>query len=820
MNTIISRFSASLMLFLLVSSISCKDNNKPDKPAPEPENETEVPDGMERIYLSADNSSTRNALGIVPYAFSEYALEVNGTSATISKDASGKFYADVKKADRYNAVLKTKGISIWYGPTAYSNLIIPYSQFVGTTAEDMRKFPLYASIESGEGKFEFNDGFSVLNIKPKGSGSIISIKVKSPGAKLAGTGSFISSNEAIQLSDGLDFIVMNCTGKIGTGTSISAGKSFPIVIAPGSYPGGFEITVVDSSHKSMVYKVSPAELKAGEVLSVEFQYRPDDDLIWFESFDNFVWGGDIMGGSASQGFSPSAETVGINGATSRTGYEYALSKVAYNTAGSGFIQPNVWDNVSGKTVGTSHQMSDSYIKSRYLSDWMYMFRCQEYQGCIAVASTGTARGIMRTPAFGNIEGVADMKISFDFCFCSGINDDLLCQVSGGGMITGVTIDGVPYNLDSNNSGYEASNAILKVWNNSVSVPSSIASAKTWHHIELDVERAGGGTSLYLAGNKTSSMNHGFYVDNIEVRKIADRTKKAAGTVRLLYWNIQNGMWSDQANNYNNFVKWVKTYDPDICVWCEAETIYKDNTSSSTSARFLPGGWGTLGARYGHNYAAVGGDRDNYPQAITSKYPIKTVLRITDSDVAGKPIAHGAAIQEVNAEGRNLSFVTCHMWPQAYGYGISGDSAREASKAKHEGDYYREFEMEYIVKKTINNPDYSGREWILLGDLNSRSRLDNWYYKYAENSTSLLTQDVILKKTDLKDIIHETYPDYFISSTYGSSRIDYVYASPALMEKVEDAYIVIDGWTAPKVSNYVESFRDPSDHRPIIVDFKL
>ena len=38
-------------------------------------------------------------------------------------------------------------------------------------------------------------------------------------------------------------------------------------------------------------------------------------------------------------------------------------------------------------------------------------------------------------------------------------------------------------------------------------------------------------------------------------------------LRLLYWNIQNGMWSDQANNYNNFVAWVKKYDPDICVWC-------------------------------------------------------------------------------------------------------------------------------------------------------------------------------------------------------------------------------------------------------------
>ena len=33
-------------------------------------------------------------------------------------------------------------------------------------------------------------------------------------------------------------------------------------------------------------------------------------------------------------------------------------------------------------------------------------------------------------------------------------------------------------------------------------------------------------------------------------------------LRVLYWNIQNGMWADQGNNYDNFVEWVKRYDPD------------------------------------------------------------------------------------------------------------------------------------------------------------------------------------------------------------------------------------------------------------------
>ena len=50
-------------------------------------------------------------------------------------------------------------------------------------------------------------------------------------------------------------------------------------------------------------------------------------------------------------------------------------------------------------------------------------------------------------------------------------------------------------------------------------------------------------------------------------------------VRLLYWNIQNGMWHDQDNNYDNFVQFVKEQDPDICVWCEAESRYREYTAT-------------------------------------------------------------------------------------------------------------------------------------------------------------------------------------------------------------------------------------------------
>ena len=86
----------------------------------------------------------------------------------------------------------------------------------------------------------------------------------------------------------------------------------------------------------------------------------------------------------------------------------------------------------------------------------------------------------------------------------------------------------------------------------------------------------------------------------------------------------------------------------------------------TAERFLPDGWPALAARYGHSYYALSGKRDNVPQEITSKYPVTTLLKITDTDVSGKPVAHGAAIQQVEVNGRKINFVTCHMWPQGMG----------------------------------------------------------------------------------------------------------------------------------------------------------
>ena len=298
-----------------------------------------------------------------------------------------------------------------------------------------------------------------------------------------------------------------------------------------------------------------------------------------------------------------------------------------------------------------------------------------------------------------------------------------------------------------------------------------------------------------------------------------KPKNPKNNMRLLYWNIQNGMWSGQGDNYDKFVEWVRAYDPDVCVWCEAQSIYKTGTADKMDVadRYLVGNWGELAARYGHKYWYVGGHRDNYPQVITSKYPIENVERL----VGSKPdsvVTHGAGWARIEKNGKTVNIVTLHTWPQVYAFQAKD---RDASRAENGGDKYRRMEMEYICNHTIHSvPGAEKQFWMMMGDFNSRSRADNWYYGYPENDTRLLVHNHILDHTNLKDIIAERYPGSFISSTYGNARIDYMYASPSMYARIVNALTVMDKWTTATQSPYESNFYDPSDHRPILADFEL
>lgn len=818
----------ALLIMIGLFCIGCDGSEKPTTSQTQDDEyeDIKVVDGKVCFFLSESAEPVRTWMGVGKRAWNKASVSIDGISYPVETDIKGRHYINVAASDLgiYNAVLTTTESSDWYGASAYADVKLPYSQFWNTTAGALQSYPMYGAYTRENGnKMIFNDAFAVLDLSLTGQGQIVSVKVDNLAEKaIAGSANFMPSLGGFTINRGVDFVVLNCSndGKY-VALSNNAPKHFYVMLAPGEYPSGLKITVTDSKHQAVVHTLSAPTLVAGRATTVELKYAPDADLVYYESFDNFVWGGNIMGGQEAVGYAPTADNITVSTGTDRNGYSDSFAQVPCTNPGSAFIQPNTWSEVNQKTVGDAHLMSKTYVDSRNIGDYTYMFRCQEYQGCIACGTGNSARGICQTAPLQAIEGVQSVKVSFDFCYQYGSTDQLLFQIINGGMIASVTVDGKEVALGAGNSTYVGNSSHYILEKSYVTLPSSESVAKNWHRVDVVVNNATDGTMLFWGGNDVNVGVHGFYLDNIEVRSLG---KMATGpnNLRVLYWNIQNGMWADQANNYNSFVEWVTKYDPDICVWCESATIYQNNTNSSqaASSRFLPDGWSALAARYGHSYTAIGGWRDNYPQIITSKYPISTLLAITNSDEPLKPISHGSAIQQVNVGGRKINIVTLHTWPQSYGYGVA-TADRAASTANHDGDKYREFEISYICAHTVNDAAYAAQQdWLMMGDFNSRSRVDNWYYGYAANDTRLLVHNHILDNTDLKDIIAERNPGCFISSTYGNSRIDYMYASPSMYDRVVNAMTVVDKWTTLTPSPYVSSFYYPSDHRPILVDFEL
>ena len=352
---------------------------------------------------------------------------------------------------------------------------------------------------------------------------------------------------------------------------------------------------------------------------------------------------------------------------------------------------------------------------------------------------------------------------------------------------------------------------------------------------------------------------------------AQKKKNDGANLRVLYYNIQNGMWADQGNNFDTFVKWVNEKNPDICVWCEAETIYYPESSKeieNPEGKILPAGWSELAARYGHDYVWMSGHRDPYPQVITSKYPIENMLQSTGNG-ADTLVYHGFGHARVQVDGVPVNLVSLHLYPFSYIEKESPERVRirrerEIATSKYEaavaagateqvlsvlradmdkkteahrairsaersassnaghGNAYRKMEVEYIVNHTSGKSQNPGQEyWIMCGDFNSYSHLDNWHYKWGDGATVWhVTKYIESACPYYYDIVVEHFPGIFCRSTMGNSRIDFMYVSKALLKASKKVDPNTDWFTKQSYSDVNKHFKIPSDHRPIIADFNL
>ncbi|WP_256012209.1 endonuclease/exonuclease/phosphatase family protein [Desertivirga xinjiangensis] len=256
------------------------------------------------------------------------------------------------------------------------------------------------------------------------------------------------------------------------------------------------------------------------------------------------------------------------------------------------------------------------------------------------------------------------------------------------------------------------------------------------------------------------------------------------TLRVISYNILEGMKNDRAKNYDNFVAWVKSYDPDILLLQEANGFTQESLQG-------------LAARFDHPYVLTNlKATDNYPVAITSRFPLESRRRVTLN------VSHGAIFAKLS--NRNLNLVVTHLWPQNYWH-QQGDGL---------GNDYRLQEINTVLDSTIRKfPQESN--WILAGDFNAVAAKD---YEAGNTANSYVVTDAI-ESAGFTDAIHflhgykqkGTSPNSVNNSftypfTYPGRRIDFVYATPAVLQGTFAAQPIYDDFT-----------RQYSDHPPMIMD---
>ena len=790
---------------------------------PEVGDSLEIKDGMARFLLQ-DSPLVEAAGGRTDWT--KVTVTVNGKEYIPAVQEDGKVYVDVEDSEAavYEAVLVTEETTKYHGDTPLEDVVHPFAYAYHTLGNTLTVLPKYASYDEEKGNLlSFSSGLSMIGLTVQGMTSISSIKVTDPqGTILGGTGSYDPQTRSFKMEKGLPFMVLNCTNR-GAFVS-SSGNVFMIPVRSGQYSKGLEVTICSADHLMCRTSIPSFTVDKDKVHSCMVTWKPDKNLLFYEGFDNMVWGGDVVAGENSFGMNPVAGDVTTKSGRTLRGYETPLYPVSYEMAGAGYIQESNLSVTEGKDVSGSRYLSDSYIKSRNIGGYLRLYRCQEYQGYISVGDT--YNGIVEPVFAGEISDAhRDIVISFDICAASDFDDDLSFKATNGGNIISCMVDGteLPETVFSRKFSKTGSTAALD--RSAVTLP---ASDGRWHNVELTVRNMNDKSTFTLttAASHSKPGAYRFYLDNYQVRTLKDHADRDGSTLRVMYWNIQNGMWADQDNNYNNFVAWVKKYNPDVCVWCEGETIF--NTSGDKvngTNRILPNAWASVAQRYGHNYWSKSEDRDNYPQIITSKYPINTLAKIGQIGTTDAYVEHGSGLFEVEFNGHSVYFVSFHAFAHAYDpkYTSSGTDAQNASAALYEGDYHREKEIRYVYEQTIEKyPSQSN--WLMMGDFNSISSLDAEHHT-GINDTNWLLHDHILGKDYLKDIIAErNAPEDFFSSINGDSRrIDFIYASPAMYDRIESTAIIIDSWTVLSQDKSVSDkgyFCRPSDHRPILVDFKM
>ncbi len=260
-------------------------------------------------------------------------------------------------------------------------------------------------------------------------------------------------------------------------------------------------------------------------------------------------------------------------------------------------------------------------------------------------------------------------------------------------------------------------------------------------------------------------------------------------MKFISYNILQGMRLDSLPGKPAFVSWAKQQDPDVMALQEVTGFSQAKLEK-------------LAASYGHPYASLLTEGIKYPVAITSKYPIKGIRKITEG------MDRGLIIAEV--EGFHVAVL--HLTPF---------------------DYRKRRSEVQVVLSAIQSAEDS-KQWVLMGDFNTVSPADSANYSDGRLVRGYLNYEKkyppILKLADgkidysvIQSILDCGFIDAlklkhtaFIKTVHPkafepkkgpdvSSRIDFIFVSDDLKHSVSSAAVIADAFT--EVS---------SDHYPVSV----
>src|SRR5687767_2544236 len=153
-------------------------------------------------------------------------------------------------------------------------------------------------------------------------------------------------------------------------------------------------------------------------------------------------------------------------------------------------------------------------------------------------------------------------------------------------------------------------------------------------------------------------------------------------LRAISYNIFEGMRLDTSAGKPVFVQWVKQMDPDVLALQEVTGF----TQSSLEK---------LAESYGHPYAVLLIEGEKFPVAITSRYPIVNVQKVSDN------MDRGFIVARV----KDLNIVSLHFTPFDY------------RKRRQEVDLL----LAHIKVQS------SKQQWVIMGDFNTVSPADSANY---------------------------------------------------------------------------------------------